>query len=199
MNEPTNIVDLEPAARRMAELVRGVSPDRLADPTPCGEYTLAALLDHVGRIACNFTVAATKTDSPGATESPLGDAAHLPDDWQTRIPRDLADLAPAWRDPAAYEGMTRAGGIDLPGEVASIVALEELVIHGWDVARAGGQPYAVDDAELDLVSGFLAQVASAEPEVRGAGFSGPVALAGTASYLDRMVALSGRDPNWAAG
>jgi uncharacterized protein (TIGR03086 family) len=198
MNQPANLIDLEPAAHRMAELVRGVSPDRLADPTPCGDYTLAALLDHVGRIAVNFTAAATKTEGPGGSESPLGVAAHLPDDWQTRIPRDLAQLAPAWRDPAAYEGMTRAGGIDLPGEVAAVVALEELVIHGWDVARAGGKTYEADDAELDVVNGFVAQIASADPEVRGDAYSLPVALAGTASYLDRVVALSGRDPNWTA-
>ncbi len=39
--------------------------------------------------------------------------------------------------------MTKAGGVDLPGEVAGLVALDELVVHGWDVARATGQAYDV--------------------------------------------------------
>ena len=36
-------------------------------------------------------------------------------------------------------GTTKAGGLELPGEVAGLVALDELVIHGWDVARSSGQ------------------------------------------------------------
>ena len=192
------LVDLESAANRMTELLRDIADSQLGDPTPCGDYTLAALLDHVGRIACNFTAAATRTEEPGASEGPLGDASHLPDDWRTRIPRDLAGLAPAWRDPAAYEGMTRAGGVDLPGEIAAVVALEELVIHGWDVARATGQPYECDDSELDVVNDFVARIANADPAVRGDAYAGPVAVAAGLSHLDRVVAQSGRDPHWSA-
>jgi uncharacterized protein (TIGR03086 family) len=193
-------VDLESAANRMTELLRGIADDQLDDPTPCGDYTLAALVDHVGRVAFNFTAAATKTVGPEASESPLGDASHLPADWRTRIPRDLAGVAPAWRDPDAYVGMTRAGGVDLPGEMAAVVALEELVIHGWDVARAIGRPYECDDAELDVVNGFVAQIASADPAVRGDAYAEPVTVTDddNLSYLDRVVALSGRDPHWTA-
>ena len=53
--------------------------------------------------------------------------------------------------------MTRAGGIDLPGEVAGLVALDEVVIHGWDLAVATGQPYQPDDATAAVVHGFLAE------------------------------------------
>lgn len=44
-------------------------------------------------------------------------------------------MAGAWKDPAAWTGMTRAGGVDLPGEIAAAVAADELVLHGWDLAR----------------------------------------------------------------
>jgi hypothetical protein len=50
--------------------------------------------------------------------------------------------------------MTRAGGVDLPGDVAGQVAVNELVIHGWDVARASGQAYEVDDASLEVANQF---------------------------------------------
>ncbi len=44
--------------------------------------------------------------------------------------------------------MTSAGPIEMPGEIAGLVALDELVVHGWDLARATDQPYDVDDATL---------------------------------------------------
>ncbi len=136
-------VDLEPAAQRLADLVGGV-PDELLDaPTPCPAYTLGDLLDHIGGAALAFTGAAVKDTGDATSQGPSGDASRLSDDWRTRMPRDLAALADAWRDPDAWTGMTKAGGVDLPGEVAGLVALDELVVHGWDVARATGQPYRV--------------------------------------------------------
>jgi uncharacterized protein (TIGR03086 family) len=132
------VVDLEPAAQRTAALITDV-PDGLLDgPTPCPEYTLGDLLDHVGGLALAFTAAATKDTDGFSAQRASGDASRLGDDWRTRIPRDLAALAQAWRDPAAWSGTTRAGGVELPGEVAGIVALDELVIHSWDVARSTG-------------------------------------------------------------
>src|SRR4051794_40005407 len=147
-------IDLEPAARRLAELVRGAPDDLLDGPTPCPRYSLGDLLDHVGGLALAFTAAATKTTDEATATGPSGDAARLGDDWRTRIPRDLAELAEAWRDPSAWTGMTKAGGFDLPGEIAGLVALDELVIHGWDVARASRQPYECDGPSLEAVHGF---------------------------------------------
>jgi uncharacterized protein (TIGR03086 family) len=93
--------------------------------------------------------------------------------------------------------MTRAGGIDLPGEVAAVVALEELVLHGWDLARATGQPYECDDRALDAVGGFVLQFAGPDQaDLRGDAYGAPVELPASASHLDRVVALSGRNPSW---
>ena len=65
--------------------------------------------------------------------------------WRQRVAGDLAALVAAWQIPAAWEGMTQAGGVDLPGEIAGRVVLDELVVHGWDVARATGQAFHCDD------------------------------------------------------
>jgi uncharacterized protein (TIGR03086 family) len=193
-----SLPDLEPATRRMAVLVQAVTDDMLGRPTPCPDYTLGDLLDHVCGLTVAFTAAARKEvggDAPTAV-APSGDASRLAPDWRERVVADLAELAAAWRDPAAWAGMTQAGGIDLPGDAAGVVALDELVIHGWDVARASGQPYAVDDASLELVHGFAAQVAA---EGGGDGLFGPaVPVAEDAPLLDRVVGLTGRDPAWGA-
>jgi len=190
-------LDLGPAAQRMAALVRGIGDDQLDAPTPCPDYTLGDLVDHVGGFAIAFTAAATK-DTAGMTGGGSGDASRLVDDWRSRIPRDLAALAAAWRDPEAWTGMTRAGGVDLPGEIAGVVALDELVVHGWDVARASGQAYDVDDGSLAAVHGFV-EGFSAPGADRGGLFGPVIAVPDDASLLDRTIGLAGRDPNWSPG
>ena len=116
------------------------------------------------------------------------------EDWRTAYPARLAELARAWQAPAAWEGMTRAGGVDFPGEVGGIIALTEVVIHGWDVAAATGQDYDVDQATLDAVLPHVTAIA-AEGPVEGL-FGPAVAVADDAPALDRIIALSGRDPAW---
>ena len=93
--------------------------------------------------------------------------------------------------------MTRAGGIDLPGEVAGLVALDEVVIHGWDVARASGQPYSSDAATLEAVHGFVEQFSGPGQEAAREGLFGPeVSVGKDAPLLDRVIAMTGRDPAW---
>src|SRR5262245_12496770 len=140
--------DLRPAAQRLADLVADVRDDQLAGPTPCPSYTVAALLDHIGRIPVPVGPAAPKATGarPGAV--PPGVAEHLADDWRTSFPPALVALGETWAEPGAQEGMTQVGGIDLPSEVCALVALDELVVHGWDLARATGQDFDPDQASL---------------------------------------------------
>lgn len=192
------VVDLEPATRRMADLISAVPDDLLDRPTPCPAYTLGDLVEHVGGLTLAFTDAATKTFGDASAQGPSGDASRLGDDWRRRIPRDLAALADAWSDPAAWNGMTKAGGLDLPGEVAGMVALDELVIHGWDVARASEQEYDPDRPSLEAVHGFVAQFSGPGQEAAREGLFGPVVeVAEDAPLLDRVIGLTGRDPAWA--
>ena len=191
------LIDLEPATRRMAALVSRIPEELLDGPTPCPAYTLGDLLDHVGGLTLAFTAAATKAFGEAGSQAPSGDASRLGNDWRTRIPRDLAALAEAWRDPAAWNGMTQAGGIELPGEVAGLVALDELVIHGWDVARASGQAYDCEAPLLEVVHGFVAQFSGRGQEAQREGLFGPVVeVPEDAPLLDRVIGLSGRDPGW---
>jgi uncharacterized protein (TIGR03086 family) len=191
------VVDLEPAARRMADLISGVPDELLGGRTPCPAYTLGDLVDHVGGLTLAFTAAARKADGEATSQGRVGDASRLSADWRTRIPRDLVVLADAWRDPAAWTGMTQAGGIEMPGEVAGIVALDELVIHSWDIARASGQAYECDPQALEAVHGFVSQFSGPGQEASREGLFGPVVpVPVDAPLVDRVIGLSGRDPAW---
>lgn len=140
--------DLEAAARAVTTVVSNVRDDQLDGRTPCPEYTVEDLLFHVLGLSAAFKGAADKDFGP-ATSTPPGQAdTVLPEDWRDEIPKRLDALAVSWRNPAAWEGMTRAGGVQLPAEIAAQVALNELTMHGWDIARATGQDFSLDDAKI---------------------------------------------------
>ncbi|MFD9004050.1 TIGR03086 family metal-binding protein [Streptomyces sp. NPDC059582] len=141
MND-TMTFGLGPQARILTDLVAGVRDEQRADATPCENCAVRNLLGHLSGLVVAFRDAGRK--DLGVTTGTSPDAA-VPDigpDWRQRLPEALAGLAEAWRDPAAWTGMTRAGGVDPPGAVAAAVLADELVVHGWDLARATGQEYA---------------------------------------------------------
>ncbi|MER5881222.1 TIGR03086 family metal-binding protein [Streptomyces sp. NPDC060235] len=187
--------DLGPQALIVARLAEGVTDAHLDGATPCPEYAVHHLLGHLTGLAVAFRDAARK--DLGATTDTAPDSA-LPDigaDWREALPKALDELADAWRDPAAWTGTTRAGGVTLPGPVAGAVVADELVVHGWDLARATGQQYAPDEAALRAAHGFLAAVA--EDPTGGGGIFGPVVpVPDDTPLLDRAIGLSGRDPGW---
>ncbi|MGH4024034.1 MAG: TIGR03086 family metal-binding protein [Pseudonocardiaceae bacterium] len=199
----TAIVDLDPPARQLTQLLNGVTDDQLSASTPCEEYTVADLLEHISGFAIAFRNAATKTT--GAVDPPAGGAspdtvsgAGLHPDWRSRIPRQLDDLVAAWRVPSAWEGMTEAGGVTLPAEMMGRVALNELVLHGWDLARGTGQSFECDPTSAEACYELI-QAATAPGEGAPEGLFGPaVEVASDAPLFDRVLGLGGRDPSWTA-
>ncbi|CAL2062243.1 TIGR03086 family protein [Streptomyces sp. TR1341] len=191
----TTMIDLGPQTRLVAELARAVSDEQLAAPTPCPEYAVRELLGHLHGLSVAFRDAARKDLGPTTDTSPGAALPILAPGWRAELPEALDELADAWRDPAAWTGMTRAGGVDLPGAVGGAVVADELVVHGWDLARALGHAYTPDPAALDAARSFL--LAAAQDPGRGGGIFGPVVpTPEDASPLDRALGLSGRDPEW---
>ena len=187
------MLDLLPAARRTTDLITSVANDQLGLATPCPDLCLGALLDHVGVFAVRFADVARKVSAGRPSPPPPPDAANLEAGWRERIARDLAALAEAWRDPRAWEGSTTAGGLEMPAEVAGIVALDELVIHGWDIAVATGQPYEPATQEIEAAIGF---VSSFEAPRDGRLFGPIVPVPDGAAPLLQLLGVTGRDPSW---
>lgn len=204
MTEPTTQLDLAPAAGEVATLLRGVTDDQLTLPTPCDECSVGDLLDHLMGLTLAFTRAATKTSGDGGTATaPSGpgrpSAANLPPDWRDRLPRQLDELVAAWREPAAWQGTTEAGGVVMPAEDMGVVAIDELVLHGWDLARGTGQPFSCDPASAAACYAFTSSMSKPGQEAGREGLFGPVvAVPSDAPLFDRVLGFSGRDPAWGA-
>jgi uncharacterized protein (TIGR03086 family) len=189
------MIDLTSACQRTAQVLATVKDDQLTASTPCEKLPVDELVAHVGGLALAFTAAARKDFGP-LTDTPPTDGAQLDDDWRTAYPARLAELARAWQDPAAWEGMSRAGGVDFPAEVGGSIALAEVVLHGWDVARATGVSY---DADAATTKALLEHLAQFDPSGTPGMFGPAKPVADDAPAFDRILAMSGRDPGWGSG
>lgn len=185
--------DLGPQADEVARVVAGVRDEQLAAATPNEGTPVAGLLDHLVGLTTAFTMGARKESLTGA---PRAAPDQLAADWRTRLPRQLAELAAAWRDPAAWEGDTEVGGARLPGMVMGVVAADEVLVHGWDLAVATGQPYRADPASTEACLELARQFA-AVPEMRDQIYGPVVPVPDDAPAMDRLLGLTGRDPAWA--
>jgi uncharacterized protein (TIGR03086 family) len=193
------VLNLEPAAQHLATLVAGVRDDQLDAPTPCPDYSLGDLLDHVAGVALAFAAAGAKERGPNMEPPRIGDRSRLGDDWRTQIPVDLEALPSAWRDARAWEGNTWIAGMEMPAETIGRVGLDELVVHGWDVARASGQRFDADPASIAGSLEFIEPISAPGMEAaRAPAFGDVIEPAEGASALDRLLALTGRDPAWSS-
>src|SRR5262245_29265531 len=122
------MIDIHPAAQRLTGVATAVGDDQLGLPTPCADANVGDLIDHLGVVAVRFVAAARKDLEVGAAPPPPPSSADLEPGWRERLARDLLALADAWSDLRAWEGMTAAGGIEMPAEVVGLVALDELVV-----------------------------------------------------------------------
>jgi uncharacterized protein (TIGR03086 family) len=96
--------------------------------------------------------------------------------------------------------MTWIAGFEAPASAIGVTAANELVVHGWDVARASSQRLVLDDAALAPSRAFVAMMSGPGSEqMRGDAFGPALPVPDGASALDEVVAGNGRDPAWAPG
>jgi uncharacterized protein (TIGR03086 family) len=187
-------IDFTLATGAVAAVLDGIRDDQLENPTPCPDYSVSDVLHHLDGLSAAFTLAARKEAPPGGSQ-PEVDGARLSPTWRAEIPAALDRLAAAWTDPTAYDGLTMAGPIEMPASIAALVALDEVVVHGWDLASATGQPYAPDESVVLACLGFASSF-EPPPEAGAGPFGPPVPVPDSAPALARLAGATGRDPRW---
>lgn len=200
MGPMTNAPELPSAMPKAAASIRSVihriTPEQFAARTPCEDFDVRALANHLLYWAPVLIAAARKEDPP-RDRPPESEAALADGDWQQALDVRLTELVSGWSLPEAWEGTTRMTSSEFPAAMAGSIALVDVVVHGWDFARATGQDFVVEpevaDAVLDIVRGMAEQG-------RKMGAFGPeVPVPDTAPPLDRALGLVGRDPGWQPG
>ena len=190
------MIDLTPTAKRTSAVAAAVTDDQLDAPTPMGE-PVRVVIHHVLGLSTAFRDAARKQTGPTTSTAPTPERGPLPEGWRNEIDQRLAELAESWQAEGAWSGMTMAGGVELPDEVGGLIALNEVLLHGWDVARATGQPYRPTESECQAVLPIVTPESN-DPEGSGRdGLFGPVvAVPEDAAPFDHVLGLAGRDPGW---
>ncbi|WP_225731570.1 MULTISPECIES: TIGR03086 family metal-binding protein [unclassified Nocardia] len=180
--------DMEQAADALARVVGGITEAQLDEPTPCSDFTVRQLLAHTSD-------AVDALRRLAAREQVSAPSKELPADWRDLIPTQLKGLVIAWREPAAWDGDVEVFGGTRPASAWARIALDELVVHGWDLAVATGQQFDCAPSDLEVLQGWWQNVpAEGMPGM----FAPAVPVPDDASALDRVIARSGRSPSWQA-
>ncbi len=146
------MIDLKPACDQMIRVVSGIATEQLAAPTPCTEYTVGELIDHVDLVTQGAMALALGISLPSTGYS------HLEPDWQDAVIEHLQALGEAWDDPAVWAGSGNVPASDLSNTTWGKITLTELVVHDWDLAKATGQPFDLGGEEgwvLELLFFFF--------------------------------------------
>lgn len=182
------------AAAPTVAIVGNIGPDQLTAPTPCREYDVKKLINHLLFWGPSLEGAARKESiaPPAASDE---DVDLTDGDWKSKLQAQTNRLATAWSQPGAWEGTTRMGApMDMPAAMIGGMVLGELVVHGWDLACATGQEPTWDDEVLAAVHQEVEKTAE---QGRQMGiYAERVPVPDTASVLDRILGLTGRDPTW---
>ena len=176
-------------------VVGGIRPEQLHDPTPCTEYDVAQLREHVLGWLTTFASGFADPDGQAPRDS-LG-GYQVPADPAAEVQAASGTLTGALRAGAAGRPL-RLGSSAMPGEMALGMILWEYQVHGWDLARATGQPWSPPAAAAEESLGFAPGMLTEDYQGDGKAFARRVSVPASAPPLDRLLGLSGRDPGWTA-
>ncbi len=171
----------------LSSVVDRIQVMQMNDPTPCDNFTVHGILDHMMVLGGTFTYWFRGEEAPEL--SPPAVYGWVP---TTEFREVMDDLLAAIKSPGAMERTIESPVGAMPGEqFARFVAFDGLV-HGWDLAVATGQRFVLPPAVITAVDEFSRQALT--DELRdGDTFKNPTEVGPDAEPMERIAAFSGRD------
>lgn len=176
------LASAEATLRVLQQVVHGIADADLTKQTPCQEYDVAALTEH---LLNSISVLG------GAAEAQLPQR-NSGDSVERQIIAAARPALDAWHR-RGLDGTVNLGGSDAPATMLAGILSIEFFVHAWDYAAAIGREFDPADSLTEYVLGLAHTLITPEGRVR-AGFDDPVDVADDASALDRLLAFSGRRP-----
>jgi uncharacterized protein (TIGR03086 family) len=195
-------------------LISTVQGSEWSAATPCEGWDARTLVNHMIGTATAFVGGlwkATANTDPAPLDLGAGDAAtvyerangalsqgmsmgfsdaELPEAYK----RAAAALVAAWEQPGATERTIQMSFGPLPGVVALKVSTADSMIHAWDLAKALGRPFDMDQEAAEATIVLMQQFNDPAQRGPGKGFGHVIPWPETAPLQERLLALSGRQP-----
>ena len=167
--------------------VEAVGPDQWHDPTPCDEWDVRALVNHVTgeQLWAPHLVA-------GETIEQVGDRydGDVLESDPAALVRDASQRSSAAFAGADLDAIVHLSFGDVPCREYLLQMLTDAEVHGWDLAVATGQDTAVDP---EVAAALLPSLAEQEELIRGSGVFGEAQPVGAdADDATRVLAMLGR-------
>ena len=183
--ETAPVDELSSAEASLTELQRVVRPiaaDDLGKQTPCREFDIAALTDHL------MNSIATIGGVAGA-EFPPRDST---DSVERQIILAARPALDAWRE-RGLDGTVQLGSNEVPAKVMAGILSIEFLIHAWDYAQATGRTMDPTPELVEFVFGLARKIIAPQGRTN-VGFDDPVDVPDDAPVFDRLIAFTGRVP-----
>jgi uncharacterized protein (TIGR03086 family) len=185
-----------PVLAALADVVDRPASGDLARPTPCPQWDVGRLRDHVLGWVQFFAAALQDPERSAPRLDP--DAYRTAEDGRSpgEVVRDAAgSIERAVRAGVAHQRVVVSQSV-MDGSAVLALMLGEYLVHGWDLAHALGLPWTPPDDACEAALAFSrATVAPQFREMDGAVFGPEVVVPEDAPALDRLVAFSGRSPS----
>ncbi|MFY1695875.1 MULTISPECIES: TIGR03086 family metal-binding protein [unclassified Solwaraspora] len=186
------VVRYEQASRHFCDLVAQVGDDQWSAPTPCSEWDVRALVDHVvrGNLAVVPVLAGIPLAELGRLDIARPDFDVLGGDPLAAVRHSVDVAVEAFARPGVLDAVVHHPVGDMRGRRLAGLCFNDNLVHSWDLAQAIGVDATLDPVLVEAAHAFIEPVAGALPP----GYFAPAPQLGAdPDRQTQLLALLGRD------
>lgn len=172
----------EAALTELQGVVHPIAADDLGKQTPCRDFDVAGLTEHLIN-------SITMLGQAAGAELPPRDSS---DSVERQIILAARPALDAWRR-RGVDGTVPFGANEVPAKMMAGILSIEFLVHAWDYAQATGQDLDPTAELAESVLGLAQKIITPDGRARG-GFDDPVEVGDDATAFDRLIAFTGRRP-----
>ncbi|OBA87629.1 TIGR03086 family protein [Mycobacteriaceae bacterium 1482268.1] len=177
------LASAEASLRVLQNVVHPIANDDWSKRTPCTEFDIEKLTDHLMN-------SITIIGGAAGAELPERNAR---DSVERQVIAAARPALDAWHR-RGLDGTVKFGDNEAPARVMAGILSLEFLVHAWDYAKAVGRVPNATDSLSQFVLGLAQKIITPQGRTT-AGFDDPVDIPADANALERLVAYTGRDPN----
>jgi uncharacterized protein (TIGR03086 family) len=164
----------------LQHVLHGIADDDLAKQTPCREFDVASLTDHLMN-------SITVIGGAAGAQTPERDRT---DSVERQVVLAARPALDAWKR-RGLDGNVAFGSNEAPAKMMAGILCLEFLVHAWDYATAVGREVPAPDSLSDYVMGLARNIITPQGRTN-VGFDDPIEVPDDASALDQLLAFTGR-------